>query len=1397
MKTSQVKIAAAEYASGNYLTALEMYKRLGQQLGEAYFVANVKLCERRLGCSQIKNEGVLCLGAGVSGYLSIGTLENIGKSEIKNILFPTSFSDASQGFYKYGRLSVTQKALNAMLQRGERFDKKQRDFKALVDGLVRLKSGWIVPPRQPNPGFFTRRGHVLYCLYQSVPHATNGYATRSHGIAVGLQMSGWKVRATTRPGFPWDAGVAGLTRGYHETVVDGITYAAVAGWNLNNTPLDYYLAEAADHYVREAQTSGAEVIVAASNHITALPALMAARRLGLPFIYEIRGLWEVTQASTQPEWADSERYHLMRKLEQQAAVEADLVITLTEELASEVSSWGVPRDRIVLVPNAVDIDRFVPASPDAAIAQELRLKPGVPVIGYAGSAVAYEGLELLLESLALLAQQGEDFIFVLVGDGKVIDSVKAHAKKLDIETYCRFTGRVPFDEVPRYLSCMDIMPVPRLSLPVTEMVSALKPLEAMAMGKAVVLSDVSPHKIMAGDNERAILFRKNNVQDLAQVLRSLMHNPIERKRLGKAARAWTEKERSWNSVTRTYAAVLERVCRESRMAAVPVQSTAKQLDELTIGLIADQFTTDTVSSAIKTLPLSPDNWCDELAKKTIDALFVESAWKGNGGQWHRKVGYYSDEEFKYIEALLKYCRQNNIPTIFWNKEDPVHFERFRKTASLCDHVFTTDSRRIIPYLATPNAKTLTASSCPFYASPQIHNLLPSSRQWQNTAAYGGTYYGTRYPERTEYMDKIMSAAAPLGLSIYDRQHADPDSPYKYPSGLGGYVAGGLSYTEMIQAYKAHPVQINVNSVLDSPTMFSRRVMESAACGTPLVSGPALGMNRYLEGAAHVIQTETDAAQALENLLRHPAYRWRIALRGARAVMRAHTTQHRLVQMFRTAGMVIAAPQAPALHVYAGTIAEAFALQLLKQTLWPSVVVADQWGAGAKALLEQAGMICKSSSEAQPQAGQLWLLADSFALEQLESEDFEDLAWAASYAPQNRLGFLRNSLLDNQLWPGLAVETTSIDQGLQLLCLKSDMPLNALANWASTQPTLALRKPNAASEQAPNIAPQKTVLIAGHDLKFIKPFYPYFGKSGIRILLDFWNGHSHHNEAASQRLITQADTVFCEWMLGNAIWYGKNKLQGQKLIGRLHAQELRSVLFEKVPFNQFERVIFVGPHMLRQAKARNKIFEKNGIVIYNGVDVEALQAVPRKKNNGKVLGFVGMVPQSKRLDLALDILQELRKKDKEYILRVKGKTPEDFPWMANRPEEMAWYENQYRRIKEDPLLKDAVIFDGHGNDMPEWYAGVDYVLSTSDFESFHFTVADGAVAGCLPVVFPWEGADEIYPKNWVSQDVCEAVIKIRENFSKNIDYRKILSKELKNSFNIVNIAKQLVDICKVG
>jgi glycosyltransferase involved in cell wall biosynthesis len=1297
------------------------------------------------------------------------------------------YKTAKMQFYKYGRITKPLKVLESIGGK----DRANKELLATLRGLGRLQDGSSpclnIPPRQPNPGVNAQSGHLLYCLHQSVPHSTNGYSTRSHGIATGLQQVGWNVSASTRTGYPWDSGIRVTGLGVHQEAVDGVIYTACSGWNLNKTPLDHYISEAADHFFREAQLHGAEVVVSASNHITALPALIAARRLGLPFVYEVRGLWEVTQASTQPKWAKSERFQLMKRLEALVACEADLVMTLTDELAGELVARGVAQANIHLAPNAVDTERFSPRTADAKILQELQIPEGIPVIGYAGSAVAYEGLDLLLEALADLKKKQVDYIFLLVGDGKVLEVVKSRAAELDIMSHCRFPGRVPFDVVPDYISCMDIMPIPRLSSAVTELVSPLKPLEAMAMAKAVVLSDVAPHKVFAGNGDRAVLFEKGSRASLLAVLEQLIQQPDVRRDLGRAARDWVVNERRWQQIASEYSRLLNEMLQQQNCREEEPQ--ARGLNEITLGLVADLFTTTTLSSAVKIVPLSPENWQKEIEIEKLDAVLIESAWKGSKGSWYRKVGYYSDEEFAPLQELLGYCREKAIPSLFWNKEDPVHFERFKEAAALCDHVFTTDSRRIIPYLLLKNSCIKTASSCPFFASPAIHNLLPSTSKWSDTALYGGTYYGDRYPERSLYMDMIMSAAAPLGLTIYDRQHKDPQSPYKFPDGLDAYVAGDLTYDEMIQAYKSHPVQINVNSVLDSPTMFSRRVLEAAACGAAIISGPALGMNRYLAGAAQIIKSESEAAKALEGMLHHPANRKRVALKGARAVMRAHTTEHRVIQMLRTAGLQLAMPRVAKFDLYTKKVSKTAAQRLMKQTIRPRRVFSEQWGEGTMATLLDVGIRCLSPDSELAQSGDYCFIAEPEALEDVEQEDFEDLINITRYSSSPRIGFNRAIETSSSCDEALIQLDADINLGLQLLKIPGGQSMKDLAVWSTTQEAVGLHKPPVGYARLPVIMSEKTLVIAGHDLKFIKPFYPYFTKAGIRILLDFWQGHSHHNKVVSKRLLAQADTVFCEWMLGNAIWYGKNKREGQKLVGRLHAQELRSPLLKKLPFEQFEKVVFVGPHMLRNAQKSHPELKENGLVVYNGVDVDGLQLVSREKSKYKVLGLVGMVPQSKRLDRALDILKELRKEDDSYILRVKGKQPKDYPWMAGRTDEMAWYESVYRRLKEDPGLKGSVFFDEQGDDMPQWYAGIDYVLSVSDHESFHLAVAEGAVAGCIPIVSPWEGAEEIYPKEWVFSEVEDAVNAIRSGLGDKIQ----IAAFSKSQFDRRDVAKKLVGL----
>ncbi|NWN83353.1 MAG: glycosyltransferase [Halomonas sp.] len=467
------------------------------------------------------------------------------------------FTTARRWYQREGILTDTLRALDSLRLRGERFDDAQQAFQARLEGLLRLNHVPL-PPRADHPAVTSVPYQVLYCLHQSASQASNGYTQRAHAIATGLRQVGFDVVATTRPGFPWEAGASDSNSPHHTAEVEGITYVAARGTRRANTTLVHYLEEAAQHFAQQARACKAELIVAASNHMTALPALMAARRLGLPFVYEVRGLWEATRAAAQPAWADSEHYRLMRQLEQQTAREAQGVIALSDELADELAGWGVARERIAVVPQGGHTRHVQPMDADADTRAALNLAPGVPVIGYAGSATDHSGLVLQLQALARLKQQGQAFVFVLVGDGNGVDRARATARELGIEAACRFTGRVPHEQLPRYLACLDILVVPRPAAPLTEVAAEIKPLEAMAMGKALVLSDDTPHLALAGaQDQRARRFPRDNAQALSEALQDLIASPDQRQRLGQAARRWVEQERSVRQLALTFAAALE------------------------------------------------------------------------------------------------------------------------------------------------------------------------------------------------------------------------------------------------------------------------------------------------------------------------------------------------------------------------------------------------------------------------------------------------------------------------------------------------------------------------------------------------------------------------------------------------------------------------------------------------------------------------------------------------------------------------------------------------------------------------------------------------------------------------------------------------------------------------
>ncbi|WP_343317667.1 glycosyltransferase [Arthrobacter sp. TMP15] len=1206
-----------------------------------------------------------------------------------------------------------------------------------------------LPPRQSNIGYLAERGRIMYCAHSTGKYNSNGYSTRTSGLTQGLQSSGEEVVVVARPGYPWDSKVdipVPLARRCEEQI-GGVTHVFNPGPSWTADRIDQYLAESTDVFVREAQRNRVSLVHAASNYVTSLPALIAARRMGVPFVYEVRGLWEITELSHRTWWGESDRYKLASAMETLVASNADVVLAITREVRAELVTRGVTEARISLLQNAVDTDIFAPMPPDSNLRDKHSIDSEAIILGYAGSLVAYEGVADIVASIGVLRGNGINAVLMIVGDGPELMNLKEQTKQLGITESVFFTGRVASSEVPAYISLFDIMPCPRRRLPVTEMVSPLKPLEAMACGKVMILGDLSPMRELAGRaNERALLTTPGDVNSLVTAITTLIDDPSLLQSVGRRARLWTLRERTW----RQAGTIAARAHREARLQYSSLEPGVA-LEQLKIAIISDQFTLEGLRPEADLIVLRPDTWHAQLSGQPIDALFVESAWDGIDGLWKQKVGFYSDEKFDELKSIIKWANEMQVPTIFWNKEDPVHFNRFRKTSKYFDHVFTTDASCISAYMDNAGESQKTVSSLPFYAQPKFHNILPSKRAYDHTVNYAGSYYGDRFAARSVELSKLLSAASSQGLSIYDRQHLNPDSPYHFPDHLSGYVRGGLDYADMVEAYKAHPVHINVNSVADSPTMFSRRVMEIAASGGAVISGQGCGVEDVFAGIVPVIRTKGDAELLIQQWMQDEESRLRDTWLTYRLVHRSHTAAHRLACALRTAGLKVLAPEPAKYGVYVTELNSEVIASLEMQTVLPTEI----FFVGEASSIPQGWLATRveSNAEALTRAriqGLKWVAA--MGTEPIDRTYFEDLLSAVRFGTWR---VISASSKDLNL-PGL---------GMAQLAEAEDGSTALMATDADAEGSLVLRRPSNAIPLAEagaiggTTARKMHILIAGHDLKFAGGIIRRLQGLGHKVSIDQWTGHSGHNETLSLELLKDADVVFCEWTLGNAVWYADNKNPNQRLVTRLHLQELSTKYLDKINYTNVESVIFVGQHIADVAIRDHGIPGSIATVIPNYVDINSL-AMDKIGDVRFNLGLVGIIPERKRLDIALDVLTDLRAKDDRFKLYIKGKLPEDYPWMSDRPEEMKFYDEQFARIQKDPLLKGAVHFDGHGNDMSEWYRKIGIALSVSNFESFHLTLADGAASGAVPMSLAWSGADQIYPENWLSADSTDLAQSIR-------------------------------------
>ena len=391
------------------------------------------------------------------------------------------------------------------------------------------------------------KGRVLNVLAFSLPYTSVGYATRSHGLAIGIKNAGWDIRPYTRPCFPYDLKpeLEGQTLPEQDDI-DGITYRRIFDFERQGMNEVKYLQAAISCLTRVIEKEQPEVVHAASNYVTALPALIAARRLGVPFVYEMRGFWEVTRSSRDEAFENTPKYRFMKQFDSLVARHADHVITITTAMKEQLLARGVSAGKVSIAFNSVDPARFTPRVPNKTLAEKLGIPEAVPVIGYVGSFVDYEGLDDLITASAGLKQAGRDFRLLLVGDGAAFESLREQVHKLALEDKTILTGRVPHEEVEDYYSLIDIAPFPRKPWKVCELVSPLKPFEAMALEKVVVVSSTRALMEIVDHERTGFVFEQGNVDSLRDVLDLLIHQPEKRVNIGKTAREWIVRERSWD-----------------------------------------------------------------------------------------------------------------------------------------------------------------------------------------------------------------------------------------------------------------------------------------------------------------------------------------------------------------------------------------------------------------------------------------------------------------------------------------------------------------------------------------------------------------------------------------------------------------------------------------------------------------------------------------------------------------------------------------------------------------------------------------------------------------------------------------------------------------------------------
>ncbi|OBV37763.1 TIGR04063 family PEP-CTERM/XrtA system glycosyltransferase [Janthinobacterium psychrotolerans] len=412
---------------------------------------------------------------------------------------------------------------------------------------------------------------ILHILDHSLP-LHSGYTFRSVAILAQQRALGWETHHLTSAKQGATAAPEQLVDGWHfyRTAPGRQWWARLPV--LRQWSVVLGLARRLQQLALEHKP---DILHAHSPSLNAIAALRVGRALGIPVVYEVRAFWEDAATDHGSSRSGGLRYRLTRLLENHALRRADAVTTICEGLRQDLCARGLPANKITVIPNAVDAGAFAVAPVQPGLARSLGLE-GHPVIGFIGSFYAYEGLALLLRAMPRMLATQPRLRLLLAGGGPQDAMLRALAVELGIAGQVVFAGRVPHALVAQYYQLIDVLVYPRLPMRLTELVTPLKPLEAMAQGRLVAASDVGGHRELIRNGQTGVLFRANDPDALARAVLDLLGQPARWPLLRHRARAYVERERSWAGSVARYAGVYQRLTapRPARgMARPPAEHT--------------------------------------------------------------------------------------------------------------------------------------------------------------------------------------------------------------------------------------------------------------------------------------------------------------------------------------------------------------------------------------------------------------------------------------------------------------------------------------------------------------------------------------------------------------------------------------------------------------------------------------------------------------------------------------------------------------------------------------------------------------------------------------------------------------------------------------------------------